>query len=152
MRVATMPLLALVVGALAVGAPLAAQHRQKNVLTAEEIYQWKANMSTAYDAVSMMRPHWLKVRELSRLPGRPEESLQGTQVNVYLNNQNMGSAEFLKTIPLENFQFWLRKTVPGPGRSIATRACSRPVVSPPCTTGFPNLVRATNSRSKWSGL
>ncbi len=102
MRVATMPLLALVVGALAVGAPLAAQHRQKNVLTAEEIYQWKANMSTAYDAVSMMRPHWLKVRELSRLPGRPEESLQGTQVNVYLNNQNMGSAEFLKTIPLEN--------------------------------------------------
>jgi len=103
MRVATMPLLAFVVGALAVGAPLAAQqHRQKNVLTAEEIYRWKANMSTAYDAVSMMRPQWLKVRELAKLPGRRDEPFQGTQVNIYLNNQNMGSADFLKTIPLEN--------------------------------------------------
>src|SRR5438034_5301451 len=26
-----------------------------------------------------------------------------------------------------NFQLWLRNTVPGPGRSIATRACSSPV-------------------------
>jgi len=69
MRIAAMRLLALVVGALAVGAPLGAQQRrQKNVLTAEEIDHWKANMSTAYDVVSM----------------------------------NMGSAEFLKTIPLED--------------------------------------------------
>jgi len=98
-----MRLLVLVVGALAVGAPLGAQqHQQKNVLTAEEIDQWKANMSTAYDAVSMMRPHWLKVRELSRLPGRRDEPIRGTQVNVYMHNQNMGSADFLKTIALES--------------------------------------------------
>ena len=103
MRIAALRLLALVVGALAVGAPLGAQQRrQKNVLTAEEIDHWKANMSTAYDVVSMMRPHWLKVRELSKLPGRRDEPVQGTPVNVYLNNQNMGSAEFLKTIPLED--------------------------------------------------
>jgi hypothetical protein len=103
MRIAAIRLLALVGGALVVGAPLGAQqHRQKNVLTTEEIYHWKANMSTAYDAVSMMRPHWLRVRELSKLPGRRDEPFQGTQVNIYLNNQNMGSADFLKTIPLEN--------------------------------------------------
>src|SRR6266487_3206950 len=103
MGIASMRLLALAVGALVAGAPLGAQQqRQKNVLTAEEIYHWKANMSTAYDVVSMMRPHWLKVRELSKLPGRRDEPFQGTPVNVYLNDQNMGSAEFLKTIPLEN--------------------------------------------------
>ena len=33
-----------------------------------------------------------------------------------------------------NFQFWLRNTLPGPGRSVATSAWSRPVVRPPCTT------------------
>jgi hypothetical protein len=103
MRIAAMRLLVFVGGALVVGAPLVAQqHRQKNVLTAEEIEHWKANMSTAYDVVSMMRPHWLKVRELAKLPGRRDEPFQGTQVNVYLNNQNMGSPDFLKSIPLEN--------------------------------------------------
>ena len=51
-----------------------------------------------------------------------------------------------------NFQFWLRNTVPGPGMSIATSACSSPVVSPPCTTSRPNFVRAANAASKCSGL
>ncbi len=51
-----------------------------------------------------------------------------------------------------NFQFWLRNTVPGPGISIATSACSSPVVSPPCTTSRPNFVPAANASSKWSGL
>jgi hypothetical protein len=33
-----------------------------------------------------------------------------------------------------NFYSWFMKTVPGPGRSMATSACRRPVVSPPWTT------------------
>ena len=101
MRVPVGRFLTLLFGAVAVGAPLAAQ-RQKDVITADEIHQWKANMSTAYDAVAMMRPQWLRARELARLPARREESFQGTPVNVYLNNQNMGSADFLKSIPVEN--------------------------------------------------
>jgi hypothetical protein len=46
-----------------------------------------------------------------------------------------------------NFQFWLRNTVPGPGMSIATNAWSKPVVSPPCTTSFLNLVLAVKAFS-----
>ena len=44
------------------------------------------------------------------------------------------------------------KTVPGPGRSMATRAFSIPDVIPPWATSRPNRVPAANSASKWSGF
>jgi hypothetical protein len=40
-----------------------------------------------------------------------------------------------------------RKTVPGPGRSIATIAFSSPLVKPPWTISFLNRVAAANAGS-----
>ena len=51
-----------------------------------------------------------------------------------------------------NFQFWLRNTVPGPGNSMATRACSKPVVNPPWTTNFPNFVLDANSVDRFRAI
>ena len=45
-----------------------------------------------------------------------------------------------------------RKTVPGPGRSIATIAFSRPLVRPPWTISFLKRVAAVNAASTCSGL
>jgi hypothetical protein len=45
-----------------------------------------------------------------------------------------------------------RKTVPGPGRSIATIAFSRPPVRPPWTISFLKRLAAANSGSTCSGL
>ena len=46
-----------------------------------------------------------------------------------------------------NDQFTWRKTVPGPGRSSATVALSRPEVTPPCTMIPPKREAAATSSS-----
>ncbi|HEX4575509.1 MAG TPA: hypothetical protein VH158_10275 [Gemmatimonadales bacterium] len=97
-----MRVFALTVAALATGTALQAQRSQKNLITVEELSKAQANMSTAYDAVAMLRPRWLEAHELARLPGTRTESLRDTPIRVYLNEVNMGDAEYLKTIPVAN--------------------------------------------------
>src|SRR2546425_12906234 len=92
MRTVTLTLVPLAVAPLAGGAPLRAQ-RRGNVLTTEEIERAKANVGTAYDLVQTLRPRWLQVRELSRLPGRADEPLRATPVHAYVNDVDMGRSE-----------------------------------------------------------
>jgi hypothetical protein len=92
--------LALSVAALATGSSLHAQHTQRDLITAEELSRAQANISTAFDAVSMLRPRWLEAHELARLPGTPTDQLRDNAVRVYVNDLNMGPADYLKTIPV----------------------------------------------------
>jgi len=101
MRSVTSTLVMLSLVALAGGAPLHGQHRRNKIITAEEIEREKANINTAYDAVETLRPRWLELHEVSRLPGRAAEPLKATPVRVYLNDVNMGEVDYLKTIPAE---------------------------------------------------
>jgi hypothetical protein len=100
MRTVTVALVTLAVATLAGGAPLDAQ-RRSNVLTTEEIERSKGNVGTAYDLVQTLRPRWLQVHELSRLPGRADEPLRATTVHAYVNDVDMGQVDYLKTIPAE---------------------------------------------------
>ena len=101
MRSVTLTLVMLSLVALAGGAPLHGQHRRNKIITAEEIEREKANINTAYDAVETLRPRWLELHEVSRIPGRATEPLKATPVRVYLNDVNMGEVDYLKTIPAE---------------------------------------------------
>src|SRR5439155_1256377 len=83
---------------LAGGAPLRAQ-RRGNVLSTEEIERAKSNVGTAYDLVQTLRPRWLQVHELTRLPGRADEPVRTTPVHAYVNDVDMGQVDYLKTIP-----------------------------------------------------
>lgn len=92
--------LTLTVAALATGTTLHAQRAQRNLISLEELSRAQANISTAYDAVSMLRPRWLEAHELARLPGTRTDQLHDTPVRVYVNDLNMGPADYLKTIPV----------------------------------------------------
>jgi hypothetical protein len=93
-------LLTVAFATLAIGVPLHAQ-RKTNILTAEEIVRAKLTTSTAYEVVEMLRPRWFSKRELARIPGTPTEVLQSTDVRVWLNEHNAGSADYLRTIPAQ---------------------------------------------------
>ncbi|HZI21574.1 MAG TPA: hypothetical protein VFD76_03635 [Gemmatimonadales bacterium] len=82
---------------------LQAQRRSKS-LSAEEIEKSNVVANTAYDLVETLRPRWLHVHELVRLPGTPGSSPQSTPVYVYVNDVNMGPVDYLKTIPARNIQ------------------------------------------------
>src|SRR2546427_12245605 len=99
MRTVAVGVFVLSIAAFAAGAPLHAQRGQRNLITAEEIERAKPNLSTAYEAVEMLRPRWFQKQELARIPGTRTEPLQSTSVRVYLNERSMGGADYLKTIP-----------------------------------------------------
>ena len=100
MRTVRLTLVTLAVAVLAGGAPLRAQ-RRGNVLSTEEIERAKSNVGTAYDLVQTLRPRWLQVHELTRLPGRADEPVRTTPVHAYVNDVDMGQVDYLKTIPVE---------------------------------------------------
>ena len=93
----------LIIAALAVGRPLAAQHYQKKVLTAEEIEKG-AQITTAYDAVSRLRPMWLNPQDVTFQSAGAGQSGQVAQVRVYVNAFNVGDVEYLKSVSAESVQ------------------------------------------------
>lgn len=91
-----LPVLGLVVLA---ATPLQSQ-RNSDVITAEEIDRLQGRPSTAYDAVEMLRPRWLKVREAFGL-APSGDLVRAEGPHVYLNDRDQGDVEYLKTIPAE---------------------------------------------------
>ena len=96
------PLVPLCVAMLAIS-PLAAQEKPKsssNLITAEEIE--RAHVNNAFEAVQLLRPRWLRVREVLSLPGSGEgDNMQMQQIHVYIDERDKGDVEFLRTIPVE---------------------------------------------------
>jgi hypothetical protein len=100
---ATKAVLGIVFATVAIGAPLQGQ-RKSDLLSAEEIAKAKGTVSTAYDAVAMLRPRWFARHELARIPGRSTDTPQEITVHVYLNDHSVGGADYLKTIPAEQVE------------------------------------------------
>lgn len=102
------PLVSLCVAVLVIS-PLAAQEKPKsssNLITAEEIE--RAHVNNAFEAVQLLRPRWLRVREVLTLPGSVEgDNMQMQQIHVYIDERDKGDVEFLRTIPAETI-FTLR--------------------------------------------
>ena len=107
-------LLALVLTAFAICVPLHGQ-RKSNILTFEEIERANLHASTAYDLVEQLRPRWLSKHEPARFAGpspsspmspgaaapTSAERRESVGIRVWMNEYNVGDADYLKTIPAE---------------------------------------------------
>ena len=110
MRTSGMTLLPLLVMALATGTSLQAQ-QGNTVITEKELAQAAANMTTAYDAVRLLRPRWLERHEM-RIPGARSEAVRDAPVHIYLNGMDQGTADFLQSIRIAAVEElrWLSET------------------------------------------
>lgn len=94
----------LTIAALVLGRPLVAQRFQKDVLTAAEIENG-AQITTAYDAVSRLRPMWLNPSDVTiQSAGTVGQSVQIAKVRVYVNDFNVGDVDYLKSVAAESVQ------------------------------------------------
>ena len=86
-----------------VASAAAAQAKPKSsstVITAEEIDRARPSVGNAFDVVQLLRPRWLKAREMVRLPSGGSDA-QMAEIHVYMEDRDKGDVEFLKTIPAE---------------------------------------------------
>ncbi len=103
----TLCLTAVVLTVAAVG-PATAQRFQKNPLTAAEIASG-AQTTTAYDAVSRLRPMWFHPSEVTfqstgTSGGTASGSVQNAPLRVYVNDFNVGDIDYLKSVSAESVQ------------------------------------------------
>lgn len=68
------------------------------LITADDIDRVGPSVGNAYDAVQLLRPRWLKAREILVLPSSGAD-MQMQEVHVYLDDRDMGGLDFLKSIP-----------------------------------------------------
>lgn len=86
---------------------LAAQSKPKSsstLITEEEIDRARPNVGNAFDVVQLLRPRWLRTREMVQLPGNAYNGgtdPQMAQVHVYMDDRDKGDVDFLKSIPAE---------------------------------------------------
>jgi hypothetical protein len=86
------------------GRPVAAQRYQENVLAAAEIANG-AQITTAYDAVSRLRPMWLNPTDVTmHSVGTVGASVRVAEIKVYLNDFNVGDIDYLKSVAGESGQ------------------------------------------------
>jgi len=113
MNNATRTLLVIGTFVLAAG-PLRAQRRP---ITVEEIQRAGSTVSSAYDAVERLRPRWLQApREVVELGGASQDAqVRFSRLHVYEDDRDMGSVDYLKTIPAERILTikWLSMTEAG---------------------------------------
>jgi len=86
-----------------VASAAAAQAKPKSsstVITQEEIDRARPSVGNAFDVVQLLRPRWLRAREMVRLPSAGSEA-QMAEIHVYMEDRDKGDVEFLKTIPAE---------------------------------------------------
>ena len=85
----------------------AAQAKPKSsstLITAEEIERARPNVGNAFDVVQLLRPRWLRSREMIQLPGTGYNGgtdPQMAEVHVYIDDRDKGDLDYLKTIPAE---------------------------------------------------
>lgn len=105
----------LVLGAVVLSAgPVRAQRRP---ITAEEIQRAGSTVSSAFDAVERLRPRWLQApRDVVELGGASQDAaVRFANLHVYQDDRDMGSVDYLKTVPVERvFTIkWLSMTEAG---------------------------------------
>jgi len=97
---ALLPLCAVVL----VGSAAQAQSKPKSsstLITEDEIEHARPNVGNAFDVVQLLRPRWLRAREMVQLPSEGGTDPQMAQVHVYIDDRDKGDVDFLKTIPAE---------------------------------------------------
>jgi|SRR5712671_342070 len=89
-----------------VASAAAAQSKPKSsstLITEAEIDRARPNVGNAFDIVQLLRPRWLRAREMVQLPGNgfTGSDPQMAQIHVYIDDRDKGDIDFLKTIPAD---------------------------------------------------
>jgi hypothetical protein len=90
-----------------VASAAAAQSKPKSsstLITEAEIDRARPNVGNAFDIVQLLRPRWLRAREMVQLPGNGYNGgsdPQMAQIHVYIDDRDKGDIDFLKTIPAD---------------------------------------------------
>src|SRR6266516_7588922 len=90
-----------------VASAAAAQAKPKSsstLITEDEIDRARPNVGNAFDVVQLLRPRWLRSREMVQLPGNAYNGgtdPQMAQIHVYMEDREKGDVDFLKSIPAE---------------------------------------------------
>ncbi len=87
--------------AVLIASSLVAQGAVKSsstLITAQEIE--RSGVGNAFEAVQLLRPRWLKAREVLQLPTDGTD-MRMSQIRVYLDDRDMGDVDFLRTIPAD---------------------------------------------------
>ena len=74
------------------------------LITAEEIERVRPSVASAYDAVQLLRPRWLKKsHDIMSDPGVPAGNLymRAAEVWVFVDDHEMGGLNYLKALPAE---------------------------------------------------
>jgi len=86
---------------LLIASGLVGQSKPKSsstLITEEEIE--RSGVGNAFEAVQLLRPRWLKAREILRVS--PDNTApQMSEIHVYIDDRDKGDLEFLRTIPAE---------------------------------------------------
>ena len=73
-------------------------------ITAEDIEKVRASVASAFDAVQLLRPRWLKKSyDTMRDPGVPPGNLymRAAEIWVFMDDHEMGGLNYLKALPAE---------------------------------------------------
>src|SRR5690242_21748613 len=79
------------------------RHGSADVITAEEIAA-KPEFTSAYDAVEMLRPQFLRSRGQTSLDASSSTPMTQPLPAVFLDNQQYGTVESLRQIPIIDVQ------------------------------------------------
>ncbi len=75
----------------------------RDVITREQIARTHA--VTALEAVERLRGHWLRLRGTTELPGESQARFAEAQVQVYLDDQKLGTIENLARIEMAAIEY-----------------------------------------------
>lgn len=68
------------------------------LITYVDIDRVGPSLGNAFDVVQLIRPRWLKAREMLVLPSSGADA-QMQEIHVYLDDRDMGGLDFLRSIP-----------------------------------------------------
>lgn len=72
-----------------------------SLITINDIDRVRPSVASAYEAVQLLRPRWLRPqRDILQLPGTGR-SLRMQPMHVYMDDHEMGGLDFLKSLPAE---------------------------------------------------
>ena len=116
--------LAASIGCAASGSRSPSSVRMNRILSAEEIFEAKADQGSAYDALARLRPNWLAVHGVSSFDNRDAEYAE-----VYVDGQHHGNIQTLKNIAATDVRSFRYYDVTEAGGAFGLRAGTGGVIA-----------------------
>ena len=98
--------------------------RMARVLSADEVFEAKADIGSAYDALARLRPNWLAVHGVSGFDPRDAEYAE-----IYIDGQHHGNLETLRNIPATDVKAYRYYDVTEAGATFGLRAGTGGVIA-----------------------